>query len=93
MFKRLFRLAVSVAGGVALARYIRSDQGRATVDRALGVARDYGRKALQAATAPTPTPAEGGTGIETRIEEAQQRLRGQMHGYEEGTGKGSDETA
>lgn len=79
MLRRLFKLMVGMAGGAALAAYLRSDTGRNALKRAAEMWREFGFNGL------TPkwggmrsgTPA-GEAAIEAKIEETRSRLREQV---------------
>jgi type II secretory pathway pseudopilin PulG len=53
MFRRLFQLIVGVAGGVALASYVRSDRGRDALRRAAELLRGQILRAQEGAATET----------------------------------------
>ncbi|MHB9148910.1 MAG: hypothetical protein ACYC33_02310 [Thermoleophilia bacterium] len=85
MLRRLFKLIVGMAGGAALAAYLRSDAGHNAVNRAAEMWREFGldRRTPKGGGARPGTPA-GEAAIEAKIEETRRRLREQVRQAEDG---------
>lgn len=87
MLRRLFTLMAGMAGGAALAAYLRSDTGRNAVNRAVEMWREFGldRRTPKGGDVRPGTPA-GEAAIEAKIEETRIRLREQIRQAEDDSG-------
>lgn len=84
MFRRLSKLMMGMAGGAALAAYLRSDAGRNTMNRAAEMWREFGLDRLtgEGGRSTPGAPADKAV-IEAKIEETRRRLREQVRQAED----------